>query len=142
MEEEIILSNDAFFLLVQGDEPLDDQAYAEAEKIASRFPDGFEADFLRYADGGFVVARFKPKAGHPAGPPLPPELSWPCMYFDATKCARLQAWLLDGRKIAYRWVKNGVVGPTVTVPLQEGPHGSYFTTEKGSVIPIASLASE
>lgn len=137
MKEEIILSNDAFFLLSEGQEPLDDLAYQEAEKIASRFPNGFTASFIRYLDNGLVVALFEEKEPERENDP-----QGPCLYFDATLYDRLQAWITEGQKVKYRWTRRGVPGPMATVDLLEGPYGPYFITEKGSIIPIKSLSSE
>lgn len=137
MKEEIILSNDAFFLLSEGQEPLDDLAYPEAEKIASRFPNGFTASFIRYLDNGLLVALFEEKEPEREDSP-----GGPCLYFESTLYDRLQAWITEDRKVKYRWTRRGVPGPMATVDLLEGPYGPYFVTEKGSTIPIKSLSSE
>lgn len=138
MKEEIVLSNDAFFLLARGEEPLDDLAYAEAEKIASRFPNGFTASLVRYMDNGLVLALFEHKVCD-----QPAEDLGPCLYFDATKYARYEVRMgKEEGTVKYRIVKNGIPGEVFTVPLSEGPHGLYFVTKMGSIIPVSSLYFE
>lgn len=45
----IILSNDAFYYLSEGEEPLDEANLDEAERIAAMFPDGYKITCLGHA---------------------------------------------------------------------------------------------
>lgn len=55
------LSNDAFFYLYSGEEPLDEDNLEEAQEIEDLFPNGFEVlDNWSYVDDDLIQATFIP----------------------------------------------------------------------------------
>ena len=130
MEKIIRLSNDAFFFLLLGEEPLDDAAYPEAEKIASELPSGFQGRILRYLDDGMVEASFTFDE---------PEEEFKYDYFwNATLYCQLQVQV-SGDTVKYRWHKKNRTFEIQEVPLMSDEYGEYFLTKFGSRIPIRSL---
>lgn len=62
MFETFQLSNDAFYYLKNGEEPLVDEALDEALVIEALYPDGFTIlDFKPLGDTGYIEARIGPK---------------------------------------------------------------------------------
>lgn len=55
---EIWLSNDAFFYILSGEEPLDEDNLAEAEEVLSYFPNGFDIVEWHYEETDMVAATF------------------------------------------------------------------------------------
>lgn len=66
MFETFQLSNDAFYYLKDGEEPLVDEALDEALVIEALYPDGFTIlDFKLLGNTGYVEARIGPKVAAP-----------------------------------------------------------------------------
>lgn len=62
MFETFQLSNDAFYYLKDGEEPLVDEALDEALVVEALYPDGFTIlDFKPLGDTGYIEARIGPK---------------------------------------------------------------------------------
>ena len=60
------LSNDAFYYLKDGEEPLVDEALDEALVVEAMYPDGFTIlDFKPLGDTGYIEARIGPKVAMP-----------------------------------------------------------------------------
>lgn len=67
MFETFQLSNDAFYYLKNGEEPLVDEALDEALVIEALYPDGFTIlDFKPLGNTGYIEARIGPKIVAPA----------------------------------------------------------------------------
>lgn len=63
MFETFQLSNDAFYYLKDGEEPLVDEALDEALVVEALYPDGFTIlDFKPLGDTGYIEARIGPKS--------------------------------------------------------------------------------
>lgn len=62
LAQEIQLSNDAFFYLKNGEQPLDEDNIEEAEEIRAMFPDGFEIcdEWTPVEDSDMIEAIFVP----------------------------------------------------------------------------------
>lgn len=57
----IILSNDAFYYLSEGEEPLDESNLEEAERIIAMFPEGYKITYVgRVGDRGEVECDIAP----------------------------------------------------------------------------------
>ena len=66
------LSNDAFYYLKDGEEPLVDEALDEALVVEALYPDGFTIlDFKPLGDTGYIEARIGPKLVIPKYEPKP-----------------------------------------------------------------------
>lgn len=67
MFETFQLSNDAFYYLKDGEEPLVDEALDEALVVEALYPDGFTIlDFKPLGNTGYIEARIGPKVVRPA----------------------------------------------------------------------------
>ena len=67
MFETFQLSNDAFYYLKDGEEPLVDEALDEALVVEALYPDGFTIlDFKPLGNTGYIEARIGPKVVMPA----------------------------------------------------------------------------
>lgn len=67
MFETFQLSNDAFYYLKNGEEPLVDEALDEALVVEALYPDGFTIlDFKPLGNTGYIEARIGPKIVMPA----------------------------------------------------------------------------
>ena len=67
MFETFQLSNDAFYYLKDGEEPLVDEAIDEALVVEALYPDGFTIlDFKPLGNTGYIEARIGPKIVMPA----------------------------------------------------------------------------
>lgn len=67
MFETFQLSNDAFYYLKNGEEPLVDEALDEALVVEALYPDGFTIlDFKPLGNTGYIEARIGPKIVAPA----------------------------------------------------------------------------
>lgn len=67
MFETFQLSNDAFYYLKNGEEPLVDEALDEALVVEALYPDGFTIlDFRPLGNTGYIEARIGPKVVMPA----------------------------------------------------------------------------
>ena len=72
MFETFQLSNDAFYYLKDGEEPLVDEALDEALVVEALYPDGFTIlDFKPLGNTGYIEARIGPKVVMPARAPGP-----------------------------------------------------------------------
>ena len=72
MFETFQLSNDAFYYLKDGEEPLVDEALDEALVVEALYPDGFTIlDFKPLGDTGYIEARIGPKLIMPKSAPRP-----------------------------------------------------------------------
>ena len=72
MFETFQLSNDAFYYLKDGEEPLVDEALDEALVVEAMYPDGFTIlDFKPLGDTGYIEARIGPKIIAPKSAPKP-----------------------------------------------------------------------
>jgi len=72
MFETFQLSNDAFYYLKDGEEPLVDEALDEALVVEAMYPDGFTIlDFKPLGDTGYIEARIGPKIIIPKSAPKP-----------------------------------------------------------------------
>lgn len=72
MFETFQLSNDAFYYLKDGEEPLIDEALDEALVVEALYPDGFTIlDFKPLGDTGYIEARIGPKIIGPKFTPKP-----------------------------------------------------------------------
>ena len=72
MFETFQLSNDAFYYLKDGEEPLVDEALDEALVVEALYPDGFTIlDFKPLGDTGYIEARIGPKIIAPKSAPKP-----------------------------------------------------------------------
>ena len=72
MFETFQLSNDAFYYLKDGEEPLVDEALDEALVVEALYPDGFTIlDFKPLGDTGYIEARIGPKVIAPKSAPKP-----------------------------------------------------------------------
>lgn len=72
MFETFQLSNDAFYYLKDGEEPLVDEALDEALVVEALYPDGFTIlDFKPLGDTGYIEARIGPKITMPKFVPKP-----------------------------------------------------------------------
>lgn len=70
MFETFQLSNDAFYYLKDGEEPLVDEAIDEALVVEALYPDGFTIlDYKLLGDTGYVEARIGPKTAMPVRAP-------------------------------------------------------------------------
>lgn len=70
MFETFQLSNDAFYYLKDGEEPLVDEALDEALVVEALYPDGFTIlDFKPLGDTGYIEARIGPKIVVPKSAP-------------------------------------------------------------------------
>lgn len=80
MFETFQLSNDAFYYLKDGEEPLVDEALDEALVVEALYPDGFTIlDFKPLGDTGYIEARIGPKiiASKPGPKPVIRQASNP-----------------------------------------------------------------
>ena len=78
MFETFQLSNDAFYYLKDGEEPLVDEALDEALVVEALYPDGFTIlDFKPLGNTGYIEARIGPKiiAPKPASKPVTRRVS-------------------------------------------------------------------
>ena len=72
MFETFQLSNDAFYYLKDGEEPLVDEAIDEALVVEALYPDGFTIlDFKPLGNTGYIEARIGPKIIVPKSVPKP-----------------------------------------------------------------------
>lgn len=72
MFETFQLSNDAFYYLKDGEEPLVDEALDEALVVEALYPDGFTIlDFKPLGNTGYIEARIGPKIIAPKSAPKP-----------------------------------------------------------------------
>ena len=72
MFETFQLSNDAFYYLKDGEEPLVDEALDETLVVEALYPDGFTIlDFKPLGDTGYIEARIGPKIIVPKSTPKP-----------------------------------------------------------------------
>lgn len=72
MFETFQLSNDAFYYLKDGEEPLVDEALDEAFVVEAMYPEGFTIlDFKPLGDTGYIEARIGPKIVMPKFEPRP-----------------------------------------------------------------------
>ena len=72
MFETFQLSNDAFYYLKDGEEPLVDEAIDEALVVEALYPDGFTIlDFKPLGNTGYIEARIGPKIIVPKSTPKP-----------------------------------------------------------------------
>ena len=72
MFETFQLSNDAFYYLKDGEEPLVDEAIDEAPVVEALYPDGFTIlDFKPLGNTGYIEARIGPKIIVPKSTPKP-----------------------------------------------------------------------
>lgn len=72
MFETFQLSNDAFYYLKDGEEPLVDEALDEALVVEALYPDGFTIlDFRPLGNTGYIEARIGPKIIMPKSAPKP-----------------------------------------------------------------------
>ena len=72
MFETFQLSNDAFYYLKDGEEPLVDEALDEALVVEALYPDGFTIlDFKPLGNTGYIEARIGPKIITPKPAPKP-----------------------------------------------------------------------
>ena len=72
MFETFQLSNDAFYYLKDGEEPLVDEALDEALVVEALYPDGFTIlDFKPLGNTGYIEARIGPKIIVPKSAPKP-----------------------------------------------------------------------
>lgn len=72
MFETFQLSNDAFYYLKDGEEPLVDEALDEALVVEALYPNGFTIlDFKPLGDTGYIEARIGPKIIAPKSVPKP-----------------------------------------------------------------------
>lgn len=72
MFETFQLSNDAFYYLKDGEEPLVDEALDEALVVEALYPDGFTIlDFKPLGNTGYIEARIGPKIIAPKSVPKP-----------------------------------------------------------------------
>lgn len=76
MFETFQLSNDAFYYLKDGEEPLIDEALDEALVVEALYPDGFTIlDFKLLGDTGYIEARIGPKIIAPKPVFIPGNIS-------------------------------------------------------------------
>ena len=61
-KESLQISNDAFFYLLYGEDPLDEANLEEAKEITAKFPDGFEIgeNWEAVEDSDLIEAEFTP----------------------------------------------------------------------------------
>ena len=72
------LSNDAFYYLKDGEEPLVDEALDEALAVEALYPDAFTIlDFKPLGNTGYIEARIGPKVAMPAIKPVIRQVSNP-----------------------------------------------------------------
>ena len=91
MFETFQLSNDAFYYLKDGEEPLIDEALDEALVVEALYPDGFTIlDFKPLGDTGYIEARIGPKIIGPKFVPKPviEQVSNPGYNTEAVECNR------------------------------------------------------
>lgn len=131
---QVIISNDAYFLLAKGEEPMDDLAYSEVEKLKAEAPANFSLGEPTFIENGLVKVDLIPIRADASFDP--DRLS------KVTKYCELQVKFVGDNGVEYCWVKNGVAGPVKHAYIQ-GPDSAqpYFTTDLGSIIPMASLDS-
>lgn len=86
------LSNDAFFYLLQDEEPLDEDNLEEALEIMELFPNGFEIqdNWQAVKDTDLIEAVFVPYR---------PEIFKYDEYFELTKYQQLQIKRLDNKQV-------------------------------------------
>lgn len=131
---QVTMSNDAYFLLAKGEEPMDDLAYAEVERLKADGVDNFSLGEPIFIENGLVKVDLIPVQ---ADTNFDPDRR-----SEVTKYCELQVKFVDNNGVEYRWVKNGVAGPVKHAVIQEPDSAQpYFITDLGSIIPIASLDS-
>ena len=86
MFETFQLSNDAFYYLKDGEEPLVDEALDEALVVEALYPDGFTIlDFKPLGNTGYIEARIGPKVAMPAVKPVIRQVSNPGYDIEAVE---------------------------------------------------------
>ena len=133
------LSNDAFFMLYQDEEPIDDENREEAFEIAQMFPNGFLiADDWDYVeDSDIIEATFIPYT----------KSSFDYdMYFDTFNGWQFQVKLLKDNKIITRYYKDDSDDADfmrlheTTVKVINGKH--WAESWSGSVYPMYKMVKK
>lgn len=137
-QQELNISNDMFFYLVQGEEPLDPIAFSEElEDIKAEFPYGYElGGYSACEDGTYNMTFFAYTS------PDDFKADFHLDYYWAFTHEQLQVQLLSSSKAIYRWFdidnKRIKSGPyEVDIISMQG--NKCFYTKKGSLIFFKTL---
>lgn len=139
---ELTLSNDAFFYIYMGEEPIDEDAIKEAKKVGERFPFGFalENDEWEYAENGGIKAVFIPyipkKKAAPKGPAEVPVLrktAEPPIEHDGAQVMSpiimgLIKYTPDKSEVDYYWFipRTGILDHKGRYKVEKNEFGLYY----------------
>lgn len=130
------LSNDAFYLLYCGEEPLDEDNRDEANEIAAMFPHGFFIESYEVVGEDLIEAVFIPYK------PSDFKVEYFC---KMTNEVELQVHYTSSNQVRYRFLhdsKGTIMEGEVPVFIDRFSNKPCFKTTGGSVIPIWTLSKK
>lgn len=122
--KDFTISNDAFFYLQLGDEPLDEANLIEAESVANSFINGFDIVEWRYIDNGKVYCKLAPYIAEQSYDAFIQATNYHDMRIRYNSPSNVTAWYIDNRDNSIR--------PAGTHDIIDADTNPSFYTDLGS----------